>query len=117
MEHLARELARLAWQLQRDVEDLQAWANQTKRSPESDESVGQSLARIEARLGASTATPPNSSNASQAILGRFCQSSRKRCWHALTRQSGRTGRLSRSAHIGLACRTIRVSRRQRWQAL
>ena len=52
MEHLARELARLAWQLQRDVEDLRDWANEANRSDESDESIGSALGRIEARLGA-----------------------------------------------------------------
>jgi DNA-binding CsgD family transcriptional regulator len=51
MEHLARELARLAWQLQRDAEDIRGWANEANRSGESDESVESALGRIEARLG------------------------------------------------------------------
>jgi hypothetical protein len=59
MEHLARELARLAWQLQRDVEGLRDWANEANRSDrsdESDESIGSALGRIEARLGAKVGT-------------------------------------------------------------
>jgi len=49
MEHLARELARLAWQLERDAADLAEWANRSNRSDESP--VAASLGRIEARLG------------------------------------------------------------------
>jgi len=49
MEHLARELARLAWQLERDTADLAEWANRSNRSDESP--VAASLGRIEARLG------------------------------------------------------------------
>lgn len=50
MEHLARELARLAWELERQAEDLLNWANGSSRS---DESPGMeaTLGRIEARLG------------------------------------------------------------------
>jgi DNA-directed RNA polymerase specialized sigma24 family protein len=50
MEHLARELARLAWQLERDAADLAEWANRSNRSDESP--VAASLGRIEGRLGA-----------------------------------------------------------------
>ena len=49
MEHLARDLARLAWQLERDAADLAAWANRSNRSDESP--VAASLGRIEVRLG------------------------------------------------------------------
>ena len=49
MEHLARELARLAWQLERDAADLAEWANRSNRSDDSP--VAASLGRIEARLG------------------------------------------------------------------
>jgi DNA-directed RNA polymerase specialized sigma24 family protein len=49
MEHLGRELARLAWQLERDAADLAEWANRSNRSDESP--VAASLGRIEARLG------------------------------------------------------------------
>jgi len=49
MEHLARELARLAWQLERDAADLTEWANRSNRSDGS--SVAAGLERIEARLG------------------------------------------------------------------
>ena len=49
MEHLARELARLAWQLERDAADLAEWANRSNRSDESP--VAASLGRIEVRLG------------------------------------------------------------------
>ena len=49
MERLARELARLAWQLERDAADLVQWANRSNRSDESP--VAASLGRIEARLG------------------------------------------------------------------
>jgi len=49
MEHLARELARLAWQLERDAADLTEWANRSNRSDGS--AVAASLGRIEARLG------------------------------------------------------------------
>ena len=52
MEHLARELARLAWQLQQDVEDLADWANGANQSEGSDKSVEESLERIEGKLGA-----------------------------------------------------------------
>jgi len=49
MDHLARELARLAWQLERDAADLMEWANRSNRSDGS--SVAESLGRIESRLG------------------------------------------------------------------
>jgi DNA-directed RNA polymerase specialized sigma24 family protein len=49
MEHLARELAHLAWQLERDAADLAEWANRSNYSDESP--VAASLGRIEARLG------------------------------------------------------------------
>ena len=51
MEHLARELARLAWQLEQDVEQLRDWANGANQSEGSDESVEESLGRIEGKLG------------------------------------------------------------------
>jgi len=49
MEQLARELVRLAWQLERDAADLAEWANRSNRSDESP--VAASLGRIEVRLG------------------------------------------------------------------
>ena len=52
MEHLSRELARLAWQLQRDSEELRAWANGATESIESDQSVAEVLDRIEHKLTA-----------------------------------------------------------------
>ena len=51
MEHLASELAQLAWQLQRDAQDLRVWANEANRSAKSDESIESALVRIEGRLG------------------------------------------------------------------
>jgi len=50
MEHLARELARLAWQLERDAADLAEWANRSNRSDGSLQSTETALARIETRL-------------------------------------------------------------------
>jgi DNA-directed RNA polymerase specialized sigma24 family protein len=52
MDRLARELAELAWELQRDAYDLRAWANLATRSDESVESTAAALARIEGKLGA-----------------------------------------------------------------
>jgi len=50
MEHLARELARLAWQLERDAEDLLDRATQPNRSVESTDAVAQRLVRIEGKV-------------------------------------------------------------------
>ena len=52
MEQLARELARLAWELQRDARDLQRWANESVGATGPADSVGESLDRIEQRVGA-----------------------------------------------------------------
>jgi DNA-directed RNA polymerase specialized sigma24 family protein len=52
MDRLARELAELAWELQRDAQYLRAWANLRNRSGESAESTAAALVRIERKLGA-----------------------------------------------------------------
>ena len=50
MEHLRRELARLAWQLQHDVDDLRAWAEARNGSVDSTQSASEMLERIDRRL-------------------------------------------------------------------
>jgi DNA-binding CsgD family transcriptional regulator len=50
MEHLARELARLAWQLERDAEDLLDQATQPNRSVESTDAIAHRLIRIEGKV-------------------------------------------------------------------
>jgi len=52
MEHLRRELARLAWQLQHDVDDLRAWAEDQNESVDSTQSASEMLERNDRRLGA-----------------------------------------------------------------
>jgi DNA-directed RNA polymerase specialized sigma24 family protein len=52
MDRLARELAELAWELQRDAQYLRAWANLANRSGESAESTAGALERIERKIGA-----------------------------------------------------------------
>jgi len=52
MDRLARELAELAWELQRDAQYLRAWANLANRSGESAESTAGVLERIERKIGA-----------------------------------------------------------------
>jgi hypothetical protein len=57
MDRLARELAELAWDLQRDVQYLNAWANLANRSGESAESTAGVLERIERKIGGRRGDP------------------------------------------------------------
>jgi len=50
MEHLRRELARPAWQLQHDVDDLRSWAEAQNESVDSTQSANEMLERIDRRL-------------------------------------------------------------------
>jgi DNA-binding CsgD family transcriptional regulator len=52
MEDLAREVARLAWRLEWEVESVQTRVAQSKEPVESNDSVGETLGRIEQRLSA-----------------------------------------------------------------
>src|SRR5512143_3922464 len=52
MEELAREVARLAWRLEREAEELMDWTNRSNRSSGSVDPVAQTLVRIERELDA-----------------------------------------------------------------
>ena len=52
MERLVREMERLAWDIQRDVQDILDLASKSTQSDESSESADEALERVEHKLGA-----------------------------------------------------------------